>query len=106
MAKEDVVDKVSALLQEIQEALYDKARVFRDAHITEVNTYTEFKEVLENKTGFISAHWDGTAASEEAIKNETKATIRCIPLEGQPEEGSCIYSGKPSKQRVLFAKAY
>ncbi|MEQ3654478.1 MAG: proline--tRNA ligase [Dokdonia sp.] len=106
VAKEDVVDKVSALLQEIQEALYDKARVFRDAHITEVNTYTEFKEVLENKTGFISAHWDGTAASEEAIKNETKATIRCIPLEGQPEEGSCIYSGKPSKQRVLFAKAY
>ncbi|MBE16469.1 MAG: proline--tRNA ligase [Cytophagaceae bacterium] len=106
VAKEDVVDKVSALLQEIQEALYDKARVFRDAHITEVNTYTEFKEVLENKTGFISAHWDGTAASEAAIKNETKATIRCIPLEGQPEEGSCIYSGKPSKQRVLFAKAY
>ncbi len=106
VAKEDVVDKVSALLQEIQEALYNKARTFRDEHITEVDTYTEFKEVLENKTGFISAHWDGTAASEEAIKNETKATIRCIPLEGQHQEGSCIYSGKPSKQRVLFAKAY
>ena len=79
---------------------------YRDSHITEVNSYEEFKEVLENKGGFLSAHWDGTPETEAKIKEETQATIRCIPLDQKEEAGTCIYSGKPSKGRVLFAKAY
>jgi prolyl-tRNA synthetase len=71
-----------------------------------VDSYEEFKKVLETKGGFISAHWDGTSETEELIKQETKATIRCIPLNNKQENGVCIYSGKPSTQRVLFAKAY
>ncbi|WP_372756211.1 proline--tRNA ligase [Mariniflexile sp.] len=103
---DDLTITVENLLKEIQEALFKKALDFRDSHITEVNSFEEFKDVLEKKTGFISAHWDGTNETEEKIKELTKATIRCIPLEMKEEEGLCVYSGKPSKGRVLFAKAY
>ena len=99
-------EKIEALLKEIQESLFKKALDFRNEHISEVDTFDEFKSVLETKTGFISAHWDGTNETEEKIKTLTKATIRCIPLEGEVEAGVCVYSGKPSKRRVLFAKAY
>ncbi|WP_052911724.1 proline--tRNA ligase [Riemerella anatipestifer] len=97
---------IQGLLEEIQKAIYNKALKFRDENITKVDSYEEFKEVLETKGGFILAHWDGTEEEEERIKEETKATIRCIPLEGEKEEGVSMISGKPSKQRVLFAKAY
>ncbi|MRM85168.1 proline--tRNA ligase [Riemerella anatipestifer] len=97
---------IQELLEEIQKAIYSKALKFRDENITKVDSYEEFKEVLETKGGFILAHWDGTEEEEERIKEETKATIRCIPLEGEKEEGVSMISGKPSKQRVLFAKAY
>jgi prolyl-tRNA synthetase len=106
VALSDLTSTVESLLKEIQETLFQKALNFRDSHITEVNSFEEFKDVLENKTGFISAHWDGTNETEEKIKELTKATIRCIPLEMKEEEGVCVYSGKPSKGRVLFAKAY
>jgi len=102
----ELVSTVKALLEEIQTNLMKRAQEFRDAHITKVDAYDEFKELLESKGGFLSAHWDGTPETEERIKKETKATIRCIPLDNQQESGSCIYSGKPSTQRVLFAKAY
>ena len=97
---------ISGLLTEIQDSLFQKALKFRDSMIHKVETYEQFKDVLENKGGFISAHWDGTSETEERIKQETKATIRCIPLNNELEDGVCIYSGKPSIQRVLFAKAY
>ena len=93
-------------LREIQEQLFDRAKAYRAEHTTEVNSFEEFKEVLATKGGFISAHWDGTEATETAIKEATKATIRCIPLDGSLENGNCVFSGKPSAQRVLFAKAY
>ena len=99
-------DRIATLLGEIQDNIYNKALTFRDEHITEVNSYEEFKQVLEEKGGFISAHWDGTVETEKRVKEETKATIRCIPLDSKEEEGVCIFTGKPSKQRVLFAKAY
>ncbi|MEN8186345.1 MAG: proline--tRNA ligase [Bacteroidota bacterium] len=104
--QENISDTVTQLLEEIQDNLFKKAADYRNDHITEVNNFEEFKEVLENKGGFISAHWDGTAETEEAIKNLTKATIRCIPLNAKDEEGVCVYSGKESGKRVLFAKAY
>ncbi|MFN4026821.1 MULTISPECIES: proline--tRNA ligase [Flavobacterium] len=97
---------ISELLSKIQKDLFDKALSYRDEHITEVNTFEEFKDVLENKTGFISAHWDGTPETEEKIKDLTKATIRCIPLDRKLEEGTCVFSGGKSVGRVLFAKAY
>ncbi len=106
VAKDDVVDTIESLLKEIQESLHQKATEYRDDHITEVDTFDEFKEVLENKGGFISAHWDGTVETEQKIKELTKATIRCIPFDAKEEEGKCVYSDKPSKIRVLFAKAY
>lgn len=106
VAKEAVVDTVVHLLKEIQDNLYNKAQTYRDEHITTVNTFEEFKDVLESKGGFISAHWDGTAATEDKIKEITKATIRCIPMDAQDEQGICIYSGAPSQRKVLFAKAY
>jgi prolyl-tRNA synthetase len=81
-------------------------RAYRDNHITQVNSWEDFKSLLDSKGGFLSAHWDGTAETEEAIKEETKATIRCIPLDNPKEDGLCIFSGKPSTQRVLFARAY
>ena len=99
-------DKIELLLKEIQDSLFNKALEFRDTHITEVDNFEEFKTVLETKTGFISAHWDGTNETEDKIKELTKATIRCIPLKGKIEPGVCVYSGNPSKRRVLFAKAY
>lgn len=97
---------IENLLKTIQQDIYNKALNYRDEHITKVDTYEEFKRVLEEKGGFISAHWDGTEEEEQQIKDETKATIRCIPLDSQPEEGVSLITGKPSKQRVLFAKAY
>lgn len=104
--QDEVVTTVQGLMTEIQENLYKKAVDYRAEHTTEVNSYEEFKEVIENKGGFVSAHWDGTSETEEKIKNETKATIRCIPLDGKKEAGNCIITGKPSSARVLFAKAY
>jgi len=98
--------KVDNLLKEIQESIYKKALDFRTANTISVDTYKDFKEHIEKKSGFILAHWDGTAETEEKIKQETKATIRCIPLDEKEEHGTCIYSGKPSKQRVLFGIAY
>lgn len=97
---------VKQLLDEIQENLVNRARAYRDAHITPVDNWEEFKQVLNEKGGFISAHWDGTSETEDKIKEETKATIRCIPLDNPQEEGLCIFSGKPSRERVLFAVAY
>ncbi len=84
----------------------NKALVFRNSNITKEDDFDTFKTVLETKTGFISAHWDGTAETEEQIKTLTKATIRCIPLNNKEEAGTCVFSGNPSRQRVLFAKAY
>jgi prolyl-tRNA synthetase len=101
-----IVVYIQDLLEQIQNDLFNKAIDYRTEHTTEVNSYAEFKDVLEHKTGFVSAHWDGTAATEEKIKEETKATIRCIPLDRVEEAGVCIFSGAPSKGRVLFAKAY
>ncbi|HTI12129.1 MAG TPA: proline--tRNA ligase [Puia sp.] len=97
---------VSGLLETIQQAMYNKALAYRDEHITRADTWDEFEQLLDGKGGFVLAHWDGTPATEEAIKEKTKATIRCIPLNNTPEEGKCILTGQPSKQRVLFARAY
>jgi prolyl-tRNA synthetase len=97
---------INDLLDEIQKNMYQKALQFREQNTIPVNSWEEFKEVIASKGGFVSAHWDGTPETEEKIKDETKATIRCIPLNNTPEEGKCIYSGKPSRQRVLFAVAY
>ena len=103
---DNITEYVDTLLADIQTAMYQKAKSYRDAHITEVNTWDEFVAVLEEKGGFVSAHWDGTPETEEQIKAKTKATIRCIPLNNKQEEGKCILTGNPSKERVLFAKAY
>lgn len=99
-------EKLRNLLTDIQDNLYQTALKFREEHTTVVNTFDEFKEVLNTKGGFISAHWDGTKETEAAIKELTKATTRCIPIDNPLEEGKCVFSGKPSKQRILFAKAY
>jgi prolyl-tRNA synthetase len=101
-----LTEHIVGLLDEIQSDLHQKALDFRDTHITSVDTFEEFKEVLEQKTGFISAHWDGTAETESKIKELTKATIRCIPLDDDIEEGKCVYTRNKSRRRVLFAKAY
>ncbi|HKG04975.1 MAG TPA: proline--tRNA ligase [Pedobacter sp.] len=97
---------IPQLLEDIQNNIYKKALDFRADRITPANSYAEFKELLDGKAGFISAHWDGTSETEQKIKEETKATIRCVPLNNPLEDGVCIYSGKPSTQRVLFARAY
>jgi prolyl-tRNA synthetase len=97
---------IQQLLNDIQENIYKKALDFRKEMTTPVDSYDEFKEVLQNKGGFVAAHWDGTPETEQAIKDETKATIRCIPFDRVEEEGKCIYTGKPSMGRVLFALAY
>jgi prolyl-tRNA synthetase len=97
---------IQSLLEDIQKSIYKKALKFREENTTKADTWEEFKALLNTRGGFVSAHWDGTTETEDIIKNETKATIRCIPLDNEPEEGVCIYSGKPSKQRVLFALAY
>jgi len=103
---EGLTETVAALLLEIQSNLLQRATKYRDDHITSVDTWEEFINVLDNKTGFVLAHWDGTAETEEKIKDQTKATIRCIPLDNPLEVGKCILTGNPSKQRVLFARAY
>ncbi len=106
VSQEGLAVTIENLLGIIQENIYHKALSFRSEHITEVNSYEEFKDVLENKGGFISCHWDGTVETEKRVKEETKATIRCIPLDAKDEVGVCIFTGKPSGKRVLFAKAY
>jgi prolyl-tRNA synthetase len=106
VSQDDLVSHVNSLLSEIQGNLFDRALAFRESHTTVCDSYEDFKKVLESKGGFISAHWDGTAETEMKIKQETKATIRCIPIVKEKEEGKCICTGKPSSQRVLFAKAY
>lgn len=100
-----IVDYVANLLEDIQNNIYTKARNFRDSHIFEANSYDEFKELIE-KGGFVLAHWDGTTETEERVKEETKATIRCIPLNGDTTPGTCIFTGKPSERRVIFARNY
>ncbi len=101
-----LVNHVSELMEIIQQSLYDRALEHQKANTFEVDDYASFKEIINGSGGFVWAHWDGTSETEEKIKQETKATIRCIPLDEQPEPGVCMYSGKPSTQRVLFAKAY
>ena len=103
---EDLELYIESLLKTIQQDIYTKALKFKEDSITKVDTFDEFKKILNNKGGFISAHWDGTPEEEEMIKEKTKATIRCIPLNNELEEGTSLISGKPSKQRVIFAKAY
>jgi prolyl-tRNA synthetase len=98
--------KIAALLDQMQTDIYHKALKFQQDNTHTVDDYEEFKRVLDEEGGFVYAHWDGTDETEAKIKEETKATIRCIPLNAKAEEGKCIYSGKPSQRRVLFAKAY
>ena len=106
VAVDGVEDMIENLLEEIQNSIFQKALDFRAEKTTKVDSYDEFKDLLETKTGFFLAHWDGTTETEEKIKNETKATIRCIPFDNEQEEGVCMVTGKPSKQRVVFAKSY
>ncbi|MDD5571556.1 MAG: proline--tRNA ligase [Bacteroidales bacterium] len=102
----DLENKITNLLDNIQQNMYEKALSFRENNTYKTDSYEDFKKILDEKGGFISAHWDGTSETEEKIKEETKATIRCIPVNNESEEGKCIYSGKPSSQRVVFARAY
>ena len=106
VALEGIADLVEQTLEDMQKSIFERALAFRNSMITKVDTWEEFKDVLENKGGFISAHWDGTTETEVAIKEATKATIRCIPFDSVEEEGTCVFSGKPSHRRVLFAKSY
>ena len=106
MKLDDVASQIPELLNTIQENIFNRSLTFRNSMITPIDSFEEFKKVLDEKGGFVSAHWDGTAETEAFIKDQTKATIRCIPLDGVEEHGSCIYSGKPSNRRVLFARAY
>jgi prolyl-tRNA synthetase len=106
VSKDGIVTYISDLLEQIQKDLFQKALDYRNSHITEVNSFEEFKTVLNGEGGFVSAHWDGTAETEEKIKELTKATIRCIPLDRVEQAGSCVFTGNPSSGRVLFAKAY
>ena len=106
VSQEGLTERIVALLDEIQHNIFQKALDYRNSMITKVDSWDEFKQVLNDKGGFILAHWDGTPETEQAIKDATKATIRCIPLDVVPEEGKCVYSGKPSPYRVLFAKSY
>ena len=103
---EGLISHTGNLLESIQQSMYMRAKAYRDEHISRADTLAEFVRLLDEKGGFVLAHWDGTAATEEAIKEQTKATIRCIPLDNPPEEGKDMLTGKPSKQRVLFARAY
>ncbi|MFY8166887.1 MAG: proline--tRNA ligase [Sediminibacterium sp.] len=106
VSMEGLTETITALLLEIQSNLFNRAKQYRDDHITKADSWTEFVHTLDNKTGFVSAHWDGTAETEDKIKELTKATIRCIPLDNTLEAGVCVYTGNPSTQRVLFARAY
>jgi prolyl-tRNA synthetase len=102
----DIEKKIEHLLENIQDNMFQKALNFRDENTRLADTWEEFNTILDTKAGFVLAHWDGTPETEQKIKDETKATIRCIPLNNKLEEGKCIYSGKPSTQRVVFARAY
>ena len=106
VSQEGLADRIEALMDEIQANIFRKALDYRTSMITRVDTWDEFVDVLENKGGFISAHWDGTVETEVAIKEATKATIRCIPVDAEEEEGKCVFTGKPSHRRVLFARSY
>ena len=106
MSIDGLAENIIQLLSDIQEAIFNKAKHFRDDHITDANSWDEFIQLLDVKTGFIAAHWDGTSETEDKIKELTKATIRCIPLNNKPAEGKCILTGNSSSQRVLFARAY
>jgi prolyl-tRNA synthetase len=106
MKMEDVATSIPALLDDIQTNIYNRALNFRSEKTTSVDSFDEFVKVLDEKGGFVSAHWDGTPETEAAIKEKTKATIRCIPLDAKDEAGKCVFSGKPSARRVLFARAY
>ena len=103
---ENVFEKIDFLMEDIQSNIFNNAHKFTKENIRTANTYEEFKSIIKNKGGFVSAHWDGSSETEEKIKKETKATIRCIPIDSKKEEGFCVVSNKPSPQRVLFAKAY
>jgi len=102
----EITDRVKGLMEEIQANIYQRAIKFRSENTFYIDTWSEFLEIIDNQGGFIMAHWDGTSETEEKIKEETKATIRCIPFDAPEEDGKCIYSGKPSKRRVLFARSY
>ncbi|HKJ07266.1 MAG TPA: His/Gly/Thr/Pro-type tRNA ligase C-terminal domain-containing protein, partial [Flavobacteriaceae bacterium] len=106
ISQDDAVAYIEKTLEEIQENLFNRAINFRTEHTTKVDNFDDFKKVIKEKGGFVSAHWDGTTETEDRIKELTKATIRCIPLGNKKEEGSCVLTGKPSSQRVLFAKSY
>jgi prolyl-tRNA synthetase len=106
MPIDGLADNIIKLLDDIQTAIYSKASSYKAKHITPANNIDEFTKLLDEKGGFVSAHWDGTAETEDKIKELTKATIRCIPLNNPLEEGKCVLTGKPSVQRVLFARAY
>ncbi len=106
MPIDGLAERIYNLLDEIHQNIYNRALSFRNGHITPANNWDEFVKLLDEKGGFVSAHWDGTPETEEKIKEETKATIRCIPLDTKQESGTCILTGKPSTQRVLFARAY
>lgn len=106
MPIENIDEQIEKLLEDIQDNIFRKALNFRNENIRNADTWEEFKQLIEEKGGFVAAHWDGTKETEQIIKTETKATIRCIPLDSQPEAGKCIYTGKPSERRVLFAIAY
>lgn len=106
LQQKDLPNKVDHLLENIQRNLYQKALDFRDNNTRVANTYDELKDILDKKGGFVMAHWDGTAETEDRIKEETKATIRCIPMDGKAGAGKCVVTGKPSEKRVIFAKAY
>jgi len=106
VSRDGIEDFVQNLLTQIQTEMFEKALDYRNSHITKVNNFDEFKDVLDNKGGFVSAHWDGTPETEEKIKDLTKGTIRCIPLDAEMEDGFCVFSGQKSSKRVLFAKAY
>jgi prolyl-tRNA synthetase len=106
MPMEGLADAVVTLLDDIQQNMYNKALAFRTEKMANADNWDDFVKLLDEKGGFISAHWDGTAETEEKIKDQTKATIRCIPMNNKQEPGTCILSGKPSVQRVLFARAY
>ena len=106
VSMEGITETVSQLLLDIQSNLFERAKQYRDEHITKVDSWEDFISILDTKAGFVSAHWDGTSATEDKIKEMTKATIRCIPLNNEQETGTCILSGQPSTQRVLFARAY
>ncbi|MDB5191278.1 MAG: proline--tRNA ligase, partial [Segetibacter sp.] len=106
MSMDGLTENITKMLDIIQENIYNKARTFRDSHLTQADSWDEFVKLLDEKAGFISAHWDGTGETEDKIKELTKATIRCIPLNNVEEEGKCILTSNPSSQRVLFARAY